>query len=198
MTEEEKAKKHAEICNCGSRTLHEYIENHFKDLDKPSRRKYERVMGTWKSEDYAEYSRWFIEMISEPAEEELRCAKDILEKRKNDISEIYDGIYSVFQEIGLRNEAMEFVLDGLRGFPEVPHLYELVGHAFLERGWVNDAKDVLEQGLEKFPSDESINELLQKVRDNIDDPPGGEPLGLFLIAVAVSVHRKLYLRKKWR
>jgi lipopolysaccharide biosynthesis regulator YciM len=192
LIEEERAKRHAEICICGAKNLHEYIEYHFRDLDEPSRRKYERVMRTCRPEDHVRYGKWFLEMMGEPTEAELRRARDIFEKRKNDISEIYDGLYSAYQEMGLRNEAMELVLQGLKEFPDVPHLYELLGRAFFERKWVNEAKEILEQGLRKFPSDEGIKELLQEVEDDLDDPQGGEKLPIFgLILLMTLIRRKL-------
>ncbi|HVP78283.1 MAG TPA: hypothetical protein VMV04_10335, partial [Thermodesulfobacteriota bacterium] len=62
-SEEERAKAHAEICNCGAKTLHEYIENHFKDQDEVKRRWLERVMGPWESEDYDNYTKFHLWML---------------------------------------------------------------------------------------------------------------------------------------
>jgi hypothetical protein len=62
-SEEEKAKRHAQICNCGAKTLHEYIENHFKDQDEVKKRWLERVMGTWKSQDYDNYAKFHLWML---------------------------------------------------------------------------------------------------------------------------------------
>ena len=63
VSEEEKAKKHGQICNCGAKTLREYIQNHFKNQDEVKKRRLEHVMGTWKSQDYDNYAKFHLWML---------------------------------------------------------------------------------------------------------------------------------------
>ncbi len=67
---------------------------------------------------------------------------------------------------------------------------------FFEMGWSKEAREVLKKGVEKFPDDEELKTFLKDVEDDLDnDPPeGGELLGLFLILVAASAHKKFKKR----
>jgi hypothetical protein len=42
-----------------------------------------------------------------------------------------------------------------------------------EVGWVEEAMGILNEGLRKFPGDEDIENLLEKIEDETDDPEKG-------------------------
>jgi tetratricopeptide (TPR) repeat protein len=103
---------------------------------------------------------------------------------------VYSGLCCACMELGMKKEAMQIALEGLAKFPdEDPVLYHNVGATFLEMGWTEDARRVLQKGVEKFPNDEELKKFLKDIEEDLD-PQGGELLGLFLILVAASVHKK--------
>jgi hypothetical protein len=103
---------------------------------------------------------------------------------------IFTGLCCACMELGMKKEAMQIALEGLAKFPdEDPVLYHNVGATFLEMGWTEDARRVLQKGVEKFPNDEELKKFLKDIEEDLD-PQGGELLGLFLILVAASVHKK--------
>jgi len=92
-------------------------------------------------------------------------------------------------ELGMKREAMEIAMEGLRRFPdEDPILYHNAGATFLDMGWRNECVEVLKKGAKKFPEDEEIKEFLKDVEDYMDNPDGGEkppPLGLLLLMALI-------------
>jgi tetratricopeptide (TPR) repeat protein len=98
---------------------------------------------------------------------------------------VYSGLCSSYMELGMKTEAMEIALEGLKKFPdEDPVLYHNVGATFYEMGWRNECIEILKKGAKKFPKDEELKEFLKDVEDDIDDPDGGEKpplLGLLLL-----------------
>ena len=74
---------------------------------------------------------------------------------------IYSGLCSVYTELGMKREAMQVALEGLRRFPdEDPLLYHNVGAVFFEMGWRREALEVLKKGVKKFPDDEEMRKFL--------------------------------------
>jgi hypothetical protein len=105
---------------------------------------------------------------------------------------IYSGFCCAYMGLGMKKEAMEIAPEGLTKFPnEDPLLYHNEGTTFLEMGWVEEAWKVVQKGTEKFPYDEELKTFLKDVENDLDDPPGGEILGLLLIVIAASAHKKL-------
>lgn len=87
--------------------------------------------------------------------------------------------------LGMKKEAMEIAVEGLKKFPdEDPYLYQNVGAVFFEIGWRQETIEVLKKGIEKFPEDEELKKFLKDAEDDTDDPDGGvKPpvLGLMLL-----------------
>ncbi|MCX8119184.1 MAG: hypothetical protein N3G78_14795 [Desulfobacterota bacterium] len=73
-------------------------------------------------------------------------------------------------DLGMKGEALEVALEGLRRFPdEDPVLYYNVGAVFYEMGWREDTIEVLKKGIEKFPEDEEMKMFLREIEDELDD-----------------------------
>ena len=107
---------------------------------------------------------------------------------------IYTGLCTAYSQLGMKKEAMEIAMVGLKKFPdEDPILYHNVGAAFYEMGWREEAIEILKKGAKKFPKDEELREFLKELGDDMDDPDKGDQppvLGLLLLLVL--------LYKKWR
>lgn len=105
---------------------------------------------------------------------------------------IYTGLCCAYRELGMKKESMEISVEGLNKFPdEDPTLYHNVGATFYEMGWRQESVEILRRGVHKFPNDAELQTFLKDVEDEMDDPQGGELLGLFLILVAISIRKKL-------
>lgn len=105
--------------------------------------------------------------------------------------------------MGLKDDAIEVVKEGIRKFPKNdPALYCNLGAAYFEQGWLNDARDIVSEGLKKFPKDEGLKELLKAIEDEIDNPDDGDkkpPIKEILIISALIKKlrdRKAVRRKK--
>ena len=107
---------------------------------------------------------------------------------------IYAGLCNTYLELGMKREAMEIAMEGLRRFPdEDPILYHNAGATFLDMGWRNECVEVLKKGAKKFPEDEEIKEFLKDVEDDMDNPNGGEKppsLGLLLLMALINKKRR--------
>ena len=67
---------------------------------------------------------------------------------------IYTGLCSTYSELGMKKEALEIALEGLKKFPdEDPALYQNVAATFFDMGWRKEAIEALKKGVEKFPAD---------------------------------------------
>ncbi len=87
---------------------------------------------------------------------------------------IYSGLCSVYMDLGMKREALEIALEGLKKFPdEDPVIYHNVGAVFFEMGWRSEAIEVLKKGIEKFPEDEEMRMLLKEIEDDLDDSDSG-------------------------
>jgi tetratricopeptide (TPR) repeat protein len=107
---------------------------------------------------------------------------------------IYTGFCSSYLELGMKREAMEISLEGLKRFPDQdPALYHNAGGAFYEMGWRRECLEILKKGVEKFPNDKELKQFLKEVEDDIDDPDKGDkpPLLGFLLLMAL-------IHKRWR
>jgi tetratricopeptide (TPR) repeat protein len=106
---------------------------------------------------------------------------------------IYSGLCTAYAEMGLKKEAVEIALEGLRRFPdEDPVLYHNVGATFLEMGWKQEAREVLKKGVEKFPEDDELKKFFKDVDNNIDDPENdGNPALLGMLLLIALKHKKL-------
>jgi len=109
---------------------------------------------------------------------------------------IYTGLCNAYLELGMKREAMEIALEGVKKFPDDdPALYQNVGATFLEMGWRKEVIEVLKKGVEKFPDDEDLKNFLKDVEDDMDDPDKGDkPPILGLMLVMALLHKKM--RKK--
>jgi hypothetical protein len=60
-------------------------------------------------------------------------------------------------------------------------------------GWTGEAQKVIQKGVEKFPDDEELKKFLKDVENDLDDPQGGEFLGLILLTALIrkKLRRKL-------
>ena len=98
---------------------------------------------------------------------------------------IYTGLCTAYLELGMKREAMEVALEGLKKFPDDdPALYQNVAATFFEMGWRKEVIEVLKKGVEKFPGDEDLKKFLKDVEDDMDDPDKGDKppiLGLMLL-----------------
>ncbi len=97
---------------------------------------------------------------------------------------IYTGLCSAYSELGMKREAMEIALEGLKKFPDDPALHQNVAATFLEMGWRNECMETLRKAVEKFPDDEELKRFLKDVEDDLDDPDKGDKppiLGLLLL-----------------
>lgn len=98
---------------------------------------------------------------------------------------IYSGLCSAYLQLGMKREAMEVALEGLKKFPdEDPVLYHNAGAVYYEMGWQNESIEILKKGVEKFPDDEELKNFLKDMEDDTDDPDDNvNPplLGLFLL-----------------
>ena len=110
---------------------------------------------------------------------------------------IYQGLCCAYSAMGLKKEAMEEAMEGIKKFPdEEPGLYENMGELYFEMGWVNESRDILNEGLKRFPNDEGIKEMLAKVDDEPDDPDGGnKPTLPGLILLIALLYKKFGKRK---
>lgn len=106
-------------------------------------------------------------------------------------SSIYGGLVCAYMDMGLKHEALETALEGMREFPEEPGMYENLGEAYFEYGWIDEAKGVLQEGLEKFPDNEGIRKILDKIEDDEKDPDKGNrpSIGTLLILLALIMKK---------
>ena len=106
---------------------------------------------------------------------------------------IYTGLCTAYLELGMKREAMETAMEGLKRFPdEDPILYHNVGATFYEMGWREEAIEVLKKGAKKFPKDEELKEFLKELEDDMDDPDGGKkPPILGMILLMALIRKKL-------
>jgi len=106
---------------------------------------------------------------------------------------IHTGLCTAYSQLGMKKEAMEIALEGLKKFPdEDPIIYQNVGATFFEMGWRNECIEILKKGTEKFPEDEELKKFLKDVEDDLDDPDDGEkpPLLGFLLLMAL-IYKKM-------
>jgi tetratricopeptide (TPR) repeat protein len=104
---------------------------------------------------------------------------------------IFEGLYHSYASMGLKKEALEIALQGLREFTsEDPHMYAIAADAYHKLGWRDEANSILNEGLKKFPRDQELKEMLDEIDDGSDDPDRDKStlLGLLLL--------KAYLNKK--
>ena len=106
---------------------------------------------------------------------------------------IYTGLCSAYIELGMKREAMEIAVEGLKKFPdEDPSVYHNAGATFFEMGWREEAMKVLKKGVEKFPKDEELKKFLKDIEDDMDDSDGGEkPPILGMILLMALIRKKL-------
>jgi len=89
------------------------------------------------------------------------------------------------------NDALHVAEEGLREFPaNHPELYMTLGDAYFEMGWVEEARSILNEGLRKFPGDEDIENILERIEDETDDPDKGRKppiIGLLLLLSLIQI-----------
>jgi tetratricopeptide (TPR) repeat protein len=110
---------------------------------------------------------------------------------------IYSSLCTAYSELGMKKEAVEIALEGLKRFPdEDAVLYHNVGATFLGMGWEQEAREVLKKGVEKFPEDEKLKELFQYIEDDIDNPDGGVKPLLGLILLTGLIYKRMRERRR--
>ena len=101
---------------------------------------------------------------------------------------IHTGLCSSYLELGMKKDAMEIALEGLKKFPdEDPMIYQNAGAAFFEMGWRDECIGILKKGLEKFPDDEELKEFLAHVEDDLDDPDKSDKLPLLGVLLLIAL-----------
>jgi tetratricopeptide (TPR) repeat protein len=110
--------------------------------------------------------------------------------------EIYSGLYCTYANLGLQEAALEMAEKGLREFPDVPYMYANLGQGYFERGWVEEARNILNEGLRKFPDDEDIQNLLEKIDDEIENPDKGKTPPIIGLLLLLSLLHKRFWKKK--
>ena len=110
---------------------------------------------------------------------------------------IYAGFCSAYMELGMKREAMEIALEGLKKLPdEDPVLYHNVGATFYEMGWRNECIEILKKGAKKFPEDEEIKSALKDIEEEMDDPYGNDKPPIFgLILLLAFIYKRLRKRQ---
>jgi tetratricopeptide (TPR) repeat protein len=109
---------------------------------------------------------------------------------------LHTGLCSTYLKLGMKREAMDIALEGLKKFPdEDPYLYQNLGAAFWNMGWRTETIEVLRKGIEKFPEDEELRKFLKDVDDDTDDPDGGEKPPLLGLILLIAILRKRLGRK---
>ncbi len=106
---------------------------------------------------------------------------------------IYTGLCSAYSELGMKREAMEIALEGIKKLPdEDPALLQKVAATFIDMGWRNECMEVLKKALEKFPEDEELKRFLKDMEDDMDDPDDdGKPPILGLILLMALLYKKM-------
>jgi tetratricopeptide (TPR) repeat protein len=104
---------------------------------------------------------------------------------------IHSGLCTAYGELGMKREAIEIALEGLKRFPdEDPALYHNAGAAFFEMGWRNECLEILKKGVEKFPEDEEMKKFLKDIEDDMDDPDKGDKPPLLGVLLLMGLIRK--------
>jgi len=106
---------------------------------------------------------------------------------------LYTGLCSTYSELGMKKEAVEIALEGIKKFPdEDPALYQNVAATFFEMGWRKETMEALKKGIEKFPEDEELKNFLKDMEDDMDDPDKGDnPPILGLLLLMAMLYRKM-------
>ncbi len=103
---------------------------------------------------------------------------------------IFEGLYCSYSSMGLKKEALEVALEGIKEFPdEEPSLYAMAGEAYQELGWRDESIGILNEGLKKFPNDKELEEMLEETDGDSDDPDkaGKQPLlGVLLLTLLMQ------------
>ncbi len=110
---------------------------------------------------------------------------------------IFEGLYYSYANMGLKKEALEVALEGIKEFPdEDPTLYAKAGEAYRELGWRDESIGILNEGLKKFPKDKELEEMLEEIDEDSDDPDkaGKEPLLGILLLISLMQKRLKNLR----
>jgi hypothetical protein len=74
-------------------------------------------------------------------------------------------------------------------------MYPNMGQGHFEMGWVEEARSILNEGLRKFPGDEDIENMVQKIEDETDDPDKGKKPPILGLLLLLSLIQKRVGRK---
>lgn len=109
---------------------------------------------------------------------------------------IYAGLTFAYMNMGFKHDALEIAQKGLKEFPDMPCMYIYLGECYLEYGWVDEARGILEEGLKKFPYDEDLQDALQRIEDETNDPDNNKKPPSLEIVLLLSLIRKRSKKKK--
>ena len=99
--------------------------------------------------------------------------------------------------MGFKNDALQVAEEGVREFPDdCPELYALLPNAYFEMGWVKEARNILNEGLRKFPGDEDIENMLECIEDETNDPDKGKKPPILGLLFLLSLIQKRFLDRE--
>lgn len=111
-------------------------------------------------------------------------------------SGIYAGLTFSYMNMGLKHDALEIAQEGLKEYPEMPCMYIYLSECYLEYDWVDEARSTIEEGLKKFPDDEDLQDALQSIEDETNDPDSNKKPPFLGIMLLLSLILKRNKKKK--
>jgi len=86
-------------------------------------------------------------------------------------ADAYNGLFCAYNDMGLKDEAVNTLLEGLSTYPKQHSgLYHNLGIFYADMDWLSGAIDVVRRGLDIFPEDEDLISLLNALDEGDDDP----------------------------
>lgn len=86
-------------------------------------------------------------------------------------ADAYNGLSCAYNDMGLKDEAVTTLLEGLSKYPDQHSgLYHNLGVFYANMDWLSGAIGVVRRGLAVFPEDEDLISLLNALDEGDDDP----------------------------
>ena len=87
----------------------------------------------------------------------------------------YEGLFLAYYNQGMRNDAINTALQGIRKYPgQEPELYMNLAASYHEMGWTTEAIEVLQQAIAAFPENDELKAWLDELENDMNDPGQGE------------------------